>query len=59
MILNFRLNDNVAEMAGLTSHGPTDIPIDLTTQQIRTVFVVRSTELKQFLRWADTKLIDP
>lgn len=57
--VNYRLGDDVTEMAGLTSNGPTDIPYDLATQQVRTVFVVHSTHLREFLFWADNKLVDP
>lgn len=58
LAVNFRLNDDLAEFAGLTSQKPARIGLDLTTQQVRTVFVVQASHFREFLFWADEKIVE-
>lgn len=57
--VNYRLNDEISNSVRLSTCEPTNIQTDLTMQQMRTVFVVHSTHLREFLGWAHDKLVDP
>ena len=50
--VNYRPDDNLSIEPPRGYSGRTDVLIDLTGCQLRTVFVVRATAINKFLRWA-------
>jgi hypothetical protein len=49
--VNYRINDVICEHSGLTTSHSQDIAADVTSRQVRTIFVVQAARLHEFLSW--------
>ena len=58
LAVNYRIDESVAQFAGLTTNTPSNVSEALWTQYIRTVFVVQAEHLLPFLKWAHYWITD-
>ena len=52
LAVNYHINDVICELSGITTTPKKDLAADLLARQVRTVFVVQSAQVRQFLAWA-------
>ena len=52
LAVNYRINAVICELSGITTTPKRDLAADLLARQVRTVFVVQSAQVRQFLAWA-------
>lgn len=51
LAINYRVNDVICQLSGLTTNRTSDLAADLAARQVRTVFVVQAAHIQQFLAW--------
>lgn len=51
LAVNYRVNDVICQLSGITTGRTTDLAADLAARQVRTVFVVQAAHVQQFLGW--------
>jgi len=56
LAVNHRVRDAVSRHPGSSSTKSIDVAVELASKQVRTVFVVQSTRLHEFLAWTENHL---
>jgi len=51
LAVNYRVNDVICQLSGVTTNRTTDLAADLAARQVRTVFVVQAAHVQHFLAW--------
>ena len=58
LAVNYRINDSIARQVGLTTNSGRDVAEDVLSRHLRTIFVVRSTQINPFLDWFGSAIVD-
>ncbi len=51
LAVNYRVNDVICQLSGVTTNRTADLAADLAARQVRTVFVVQAAHIQHFLAW--------